>query len=67
MNKLLGLTASRSDHLMVAVLFDGKARHRFVGLGDAVDDALRPRRLDADDYNGSDVGVGAGADQGAEV
>ncbi len=46
---------------------DGEGRDRFAGRGDAVDDPLRPVRLDPDDDHGGDVRVGAGADQGAEV
>ena len=52
---------------MVAVQLDAEAGHRLAGLGDAVDDALGPAVLDADHHHGGDVGVGAGADQRAEM
>ena len=46
---------------------DAEADHRLAGLGDAVDDALGPAVLDADDHDGGDVRVRAGADQRAEM
>jgi hypothetical protein len=44
-----------------------EALDRLAGLADALDHATRPARLDADDHHRGDVGVAAGADQGAEV
>jgi len=37
------------------------------GRANAVDDLLRPKRLDADNDAGGDIGVGTGADHGAKV
>ena len=51
----------------VAVAFDAEADDRLAGLGDAVDHALGPAVLDADDDDGGDVRIGAGADQRAEM
>ncbi len=56
-----------ADGLEVPVLLDGELGDRFAGFADAVGDALGPARLDADDHNGSDVGVGASADHGPEM
>src|SRR5256885_2027857 len=47
--------------------FDAEAGDRLAGLGDAVDHPLGPAILDADDDDGSHIGVGAGADQCTEV
>jgi len=33
----------------------------------AVDDLLRPQRLDSNDHAGGDVGIGARADHGSEM
>ena len=51
----------------VTVPFDAEAGDGLAGLGDAVDDAAGPAIFDADHDDGRHVGVGAGADQGAEV
>ena len=64
---LFGLARGVGHHLDLAVAFDGEALDRLAGLGDAVDHAAGPLRLDADDDDGGDVGIAAGADQGAEV
>jgi hypothetical protein len=49
------------------VALDGEALYGFSCLADALDHAAGPLRLDADDDDRGDVGVAAGADQGAEV
>jgi len=46
----------------IAVLFDAEAGDGLAGLGDALDDAVRPHGFDSDDDHGGDVGVAAGAD-----
>jgi hypothetical protein len=66
-NKFLGLARGIHDGLQIAVLLDGKAGHRLAGCRNAVDDLLRPAGLDADDDAGRDIGIGAGADHGAEM
>ena len=66
-HELLGLARGAHDGVVLAVQLDAEARHRLAGLGDAVDDALRPQFLDADDDDRGDVGIRAGADEGAEV
>ncbi len=67
MNEFLGLARGVHDGLQIAVLLDGKAGHRLAGRRDAVDDLARPAGLDADDDAGGDIGIGAGADHGAEM
>ena len=67
LHELLGLVGGLGDGGDVAVALDAEADHRLAGLGDAVDDALGPAVLDADHDHGGDVGIGAGADQRAEV
>ena len=52
---------------MVAVHLDAVAGNGLAGLRDAFRHALRPALLDADNHHRGDVGVGAGADQGAEM
>ncbi len=64
---LLRLPRRGADGVKVAVLFDGEAGDGLAGLGDALDHAIRPGRLDADDHYGGDVGVRAGADERVEV
>ena len=64
---LLGDVGRLGDGGDVAVAFDAEAGHRLAGLGDAVDHALGPAVLDADDDHRGDVRIRAGADQGAEV
>src|SRR5262249_1967485 len=64
--ELLGLVGSLGHGGDIAVALDAEADHWLAGLGDAVDHALGPAVLDADDDGGSHVGVGAGADQCAE-
>jgi len=46
---------------------DAEAHHGLAGRGDAVDHLLGPAVLDADHYRGSDIGIGARADQRAEM
>lgn len=67
MDKLLRLPAGVHDGLEVAILLDREARYGLSTRGDAVDDTLGPTRLDPDDDHGRDIGIGAGADQYAEV
>src|SRR5690349_16543235 len=55
------------DRVVVAVQLDAEALHRLARRLDAVDDALRPLLLDADDDDGGDVRIAAGADQRAEM
>ena len=63
----LGHLGGVHDGFVIAVLLDAEAGDRLAGRGDAVDDFLRPAVLDADDDDRGDVGIGAGADQGAEM
>src|SRR6202044_85760 len=63
---LLGLDRSLRDGCDVALALDRKSRNRLAGLGNSVDDPLRPSRFDADDDGSGHVGVGAGADHGTE-
>ena len=65
--ELLGLVRGLGDGGDVAVALDAEADDRLAGLGDAVDHPLGPAVLDADDDDGRHVGIGAGADQGAEM
>jgi hypothetical protein len=51
----------------IALLLDRELGDRLAGLADAVGDLLGPARLDADHHDGRDIGVGAGADDGAEM
>ena len=51
----------------VAVALDAEADHRLAGGGDAFNHLLGPAVFNADDDHRRDVGVAAGADQGAEV
>ena len=67
LHEFLGVARRLGDRRDVAVALDAEAGHRLAGLGDAVDDALGPAVLDADHDDGRDIGIGAGADQGAEV
>ena len=46
---------------------DGEALDRLAGLGNALDDAAGPARLDADYDHCRHVGIAAGADQGPEM
>ena len=66
-HKFLGLERSGADGLQVAVLLNAKARHRLAGFGDAVNHALGPLGLNADNHHSGHVGVAAHADEGAEV
>jgi hypothetical protein len=66
-HEFLRLAGGGADRLEIALLLDGELRHRLAGLADAVGDLLGPARLDADHHDGGDVGVGAGADHGAEM
>src|SRR6056297_2842100 len=66
-DEFLCLARSRRDGLDVAVLLDREARYGFAGLGDAVDDLLRPAWLDADDYAGSHVRIRPRTDHGSEM
>src|SRR5438876_5570793 len=47
--------------------FDAETEYRLAGLLDALDHASGPAFLDADHDDGGDIGIGAGADQRAEV
>ncbi len=53
--------------LRVAVALNPEIRNRLAGLRDAIGDALRPAVLDPDHHHRGDVGIGASADQRAEV
>ena len=52
---------------MVAVLLDAEPGYRLAASRDAVYHLLRPAVLDADYDDRGDIGIGAGADQGAEM
>ena len=52
---------------MIAVQLDAEAGDRFAGRRDPVDNALGPAFLDADDDHCRDIGIGAGANQRAEM
>ena len=66
-NKFLGRARSFANGGQIAVLFDGETGHRFACRGDAVYNALRPLRFNADDHHSRHVGIAARADQGAEM
>jgi hypothetical protein len=66
-SEFLGDIGGFCDGGDIAMALDAEADHRFASPGDAVDDALGPAILDADDDDGGDVRVRAGADQGAEM
>ena len=55
------------DRVVIAVQLDAEAGDRLAGRRDAVDDALGPALLDADDDDRRDIRIAAGADQRAEV
>ena len=67
LHELLGLARGLGDGGDVAVALDAEADDRLAGLGDAVDDPLRPAASMPMTTHGGDVRVGAGADQRAEV
>ena len=52
---------------MIAVQLDAEAGDGLAGRRDAVDDALGPTFLDADDDHRRDIGIGAGANQRPEM
>src|SRR5215470_386242 len=66
-DELLRLLRGVHDRRVVAVVLDREPLDRLTGLGDAVDDPLRPAGLDADHDDHRDVRVRAGADQRAAV
>ena len=66
LDELHRLPGCHLDGLQVAVPFDGEARHRLAGLGDLIDHALRPHRLDADDDRRRNVRIAADAGKRAE-
>jgi hypothetical protein len=66
-DEFLGGPGGGADRLEIALLLDRELRDRLAGLADAVGDALGPARLDADHHDSGHVGVGAGADHGAEM
>jgi hypothetical protein len=66
-DEFLGGPGGGADRLEIALLLDRELRHRLAGFADAVGDALGPARFDADHHDRGHVGVGAGADHGAEM
>src|SRR5215831_9472336 len=64
--ELLGLVGGLGHGGDITVALDAEADHGLAGFGNAVDHALGPAVLDADDDDGSHVRVGPGADQGPE-
>jgi hypothetical protein len=66
LHELLGDPRGGAERLQVTVALDGEAGHGFAGRRNACDDTLGPVRLDAHDHRRRHVGVGAGADEGAE-
>lgn len=67
MDEILVGPGRSADGFQIALLLDGELGNRLASLADAVGDALRPARLNADHHNRVDVGVGACADDGAEM
>ena len=63
---VLGDARGLGDRHDVAGAFDAEAGHRLAGLLDAVDDPAGPAVLDPDHDHRRDIGIGAGADDGAE-
>src|SRR6478609_8030253 len=66
LHELLGLERSLGGGADVALAFDGETRDRLSGFGDAIDDALRPTRLNANDNGGGNVGIASGTDHRTE-
>ena len=67
LHELLRLAGSAGDGVDLAVLLDAEAGNGLACLGDAVHHVLGPLFFDADNDDGGNVRVAAGADQGAEV
>ena len=67
LHEFLRLAGSAGDGVDLAVLFDAEAGNGLAGLGNAVHHVLGPLFFDADNDDGGNVRVAAGADQGAEV
>src|SRR5207253_8820315 len=55
------------DGLVIAVALDAETEYRLAGLPDALDYPFGPAFLDTDHDRCGDIGIGAGADQRAEV
>ena len=66
-DEFLRLAGSAGDGVDLAVLFDAEAGNGLAGLGNAVHHVLGLLFFDADNDDGGNVRVAAGADQGAEV
>ena len=67
MHIFLGHFGRTHDGVVIAMEFDAETGDRFAGLGNAVDHFFRPAFFNADHHHGGDVGVGARADDGAEM
>src|SRR5690606_10544254 len=63
----LGDFGRTEDGVVVTMQLDAETVDRFAGLGDAVDDLFRPAFFNADLHYGTDIGIGARADAGAEM
>jgi hypothetical protein len=67
LDELLRFVCSFGGALDVAPAFDAEASDRLAGLSDAIDDLLRPARLDSDDDARGDIWIRPGADHRAKM
>ncbi len=67
MDILFGLGARRSDGFKISNLFDRKSCYRLARLGDAVGNHFGPSRLNTDHDDSGNIGIGACANDGAEM